>query len=90
MWSQHGMRKQVGTTSSKHKKRPNEVMRRSDKTIEYKYAFPKCLQPYIVHVKDVGTNGNCGYWAIASTLSMGSMIGHRLGKTCFMSYIHIV
>ena len=53
------------------------------------FLFLKCLQPYVVHVKDVGTNGNCGCWAIACTLGMGSMIGHRLGKTCFGSYIAI-
>ena len=88
MWSQHGMRRQVGTTS-KQIKRPKEVMRWSNKIAEYKYAFLKCLQPYVVHVKDVGTNGNCGCWAIACTLGMGSMIGHRLGKTCFGSYIAI-
>ena len=47
-------------------------MRWLNKIGEYKFAFPECLQPYIVHhVKDVGANGNCGYQAIASTLGMG-------------------
>ena len=65
------MRGQVGTASSKQNKRPNEVIRRSNKIREYKYAFPECLQSYIVHVKNVGANDNCGYRVIASTLSLG-------------------
>lgn len=34
-------------------------------------SFPEGLQPYIMHVKDVAADGNCGFRVIASAMGMG-------------------
>ena len=47
------------------------VRARSSLRVDYLQQFPKLMHPFIIHTKDVQSDGNCGYRVIANMLGFG-------------------